>query len=87
MQRTTLSLPDELMGRLRREARRRESSVSDVAREALREHFGLDGKRRRIGFAAIGRSGHTDTAERAEEVLAEMADEIEEDAFGGRRRR
>lgn len=86
MKRTTLSLPDELAYVLRREARRRDSSMSEVAREALKQHFGLAGGKRKVAFAAIGRSGHADTAERAEEILAaEWPDHIEEDSFGGRR--
>lgn len=76
MRRTTLTLPDDLASVLKREARRRDTSVSEVAREALNEHFGLDGKRRRrIGFAAIGDSGAGDVSEHDEEVLAGILEE------------
>jgi Arc/MetJ-type ribon-helix-helix transcriptional regulator len=75
MKRITISLPDELAVLVEREARRRRMSVSEVARRALAEHLGLaDGARRRLPFAALGRSGHTDTADRMEEILAEEWD-------------
>ena len=73
MQRTTISLPDDLVLALDREARRRGVSVSALAREAIGERLGrasADGPRE-LPFAALGRSGSRDTAERAEEILAE----------------
>jgi Arc/MetJ-type ribon-helix-helix transcriptional regulator len=75
MKRTTVSLPDELSAALGREAHRRRTSQSDVVREALRSHFGLDGKTRRIGFAAVGRSTDGRTAAESDEVLAEIYEE------------
>jgi predicted transcriptional regulator len=69
MRRTTISLPEDLAQDIEREARRRRVSLSEVARDALREH--LD--RRAVGglpFIGIGRSGTSDTARRAEEILA-----------------
>jgi predicted transcriptional regulator len=74
MKRTTISLPDELATALQREARRRRVSVSEVARQALSEHLGLDGRKRHLPFVALGRSGYSDTAERMEEILAEEWD-------------
>ena len=75
MQRTTLSLPDELVSVLKREARRRDTSVSEVAREALIDHFGLADKGpRTLPFVALGRSGFHDTSERIEEILGEAWD-------------
>ena len=61
MKRTTISLPDELAQVLEREARRRHSSVSQVARDALTGHLGLEQSGpRKLPFAALGRSGqHT----------------------------
>ena len=71
MRRTTISLPDDVSTGLEREARRRRIPVSHLAREAIEAHLGRpDGKRRAIRFAALGRSGHHDTAERFEEILA-----------------
>ncbi len=70
MKRTTLSLPDDLAQALSREARRRSSSVSEVAREALAKQMGLSpGQPRELPFAAVGNSGTSDTAENMEELL------------------
>lgn len=72
MRRTTISLPDETALFLQREARRRNSSISAVAREAIERQLGIRRRgKRKIPFAAIGSSGHTDTAARAEEILAD----------------
>lgn len=82
MKRTTISLPDDLALALERETRRRRTSASAVAREALSRYLGLpeNGEPRKLPFAALGRSGHSDTAERAEEILAEeWADSIARD--------
>lgn len=69
MRRTTITLPDDLAQDIAREAQQRRVSVSEVARDALREHL----NRRAAGglpFIGIGRSGTSDTARRAEEILA-----------------
>jgi predicted transcriptional regulator len=72
MKRTTLSLPDNIAGALAREARRRGVSVSQVAREALEAQLlKVEGNKRVIPFAAIGRSGYHDTSENIDELLAE----------------
>lgn len=72
MKRTTISLPEDLAIAAEREARRRRVSVSEVARQALAEHLGMNGAERRpLPFAALGRSGHRDTAERLDELLAQ----------------
>jgi hypothetical protein len=52
-----------------REAQRRRVSLSEVARDALREHLGRDADGG-LPFVGIGRSGRSDTARRAEEILA-----------------
>lgn len=71
MKRTTISLPEDLAAAAEREARRRRTSVADVARAALAEHLGFSGRsRRRLPFAAIADSGRTDTAANFEEILA-----------------
>jgi predicted transcriptional regulator len=70
MKRTTISLPDDLAQSLRREARRRDVSASQVTREALQTHLGLEpGSRRKLSFAALGRSGRASTARDMEELL------------------
>jgi predicted transcriptional regulator len=87
MNRTTLSLPDDLASALKREARRRHTSVSSVAREALSDHFGLTGVGpREVPFAAIGRSTDGRTARESDEILAEIVEDAYQDAFDGRRR-
>jgi len=69
MRRTTISLPDEVAAFLEREARRQDTSVSELARQAITAHFRM-GQARQIPFAGIGRSGQHDIAERFEEYLA-----------------
>ena len=71
MFRTTITLPEELATILLREAKRRDRSVSAVVRDALGSFLGLsDTKRRRLPFAALGRSGQRHTARDAEKILA-----------------
>ena len=67
MKRTTVKLPDELDARLRHEADRRGTTVSEVTRAAIESHLG--GGRRRLIAAKAGRSGRRDTARRIEEIL------------------
>ena len=69
MKRTTVSLPDGLAAALRREARRRRVSVSQIAREALEAWLGRSGLRE-LSFTALGRSGHRTTARDVESILA-----------------
>jgi Arc/MetJ-type ribon-helix-helix transcriptional regulator len=76
MRRTTVSLSDELAQALRREARRRHASASEVTRDALQEHLGLaPGRPRELPFAAVGRSGDVTTARDMEELLEREWDE------------
>jgi predicted transcriptional regulator len=75
MRRTSISLPDDMAKALEREARRRGTSVSAIAREALADRLHLRaGEGRDLPFVALGRSGTRDTARRAEEILAEEWD-------------
>jgi predicted transcriptional regulator len=67
MRRTTVKVPDELDARLRHEARRRGSTVSELVREALEAHLG--GRRRVLRAAGAGRSGRRDVSTRIEEIL------------------
>ena len=57
MKRTTISLPDDLAARVEREAKRRRVSVSQVTREALESRFGSPGRRRKLPFVVLERSG------------------------------
>jgi predicted transcriptional regulator len=72
MKRTTISLTDELADALEREARRRAVPASAIARDALASHLGLGDSsvRRRLAFAAVGRSGKRTTARDMEDLLA-----------------
>jgi predicted transcriptional regulator len=70
MKRTTVKIPDELDALLRHEARRRNTTVSEISREALESYLGTGGNRRRLAAAAVGRSGRGDISARIEEILA-----------------
>jgi predicted transcriptional regulator len=73
VKRTTVKLPDDLDARLRYEAARRESTISEVTREAIESHLGGPVVRRRLIAAKAGRSGRHDTARRIEEILRQEA--------------
>ena len=62
MIRTTISIPDELLQRLRVIAAERRTSIAALVREALEEK--TKGYRPRPRSLGIGASGHTDTASR-----------------------
>jgi Arc/MetJ-type ribon-helix-helix transcriptional regulator len=80
MRRTTVSLPDDLAAALAREARRRNRSASEITREALAKHLGLAADEPRdVPFAAVGRSGHRNTARDMEALLTR---EWDDDARG-----
>lgn len=70
MRRTTVKLPDELDARLRHEAERRGTTVSELTREAIEAHLGGTRARRRLLAAGAGASGHADISERIEQILA-----------------
>lgn len=71
MKRTTVKLPNDLDARLRHEAARRDSTISEVTREAIEKYLG--GTKRRLIAAKAGRSGRRDTARRIEEIIREEA--------------
>ena len=74
MKRITVSLPDDLATRVEREAHRNRTSVSEVVRQSLVTRLGsaAEGRKRHIPFAGIADSGLTNTAERHDELLAEI---------------
>lgn len=77
MKRITISLPDDLAARVEREARRNRTSVSEVVRRGLAHQLdpaNEEGKRR-VPFAGLFASGHTDTSERVDEILAQIYEE------------
>ena len=63
MERTTFSLPDDLLRRLRLVAAERETSMASLVREALEEK--VASHRPRPRSLGVGSSGHADTARRA----------------------
>lgn len=62
-----MKIPNALDARLRHEAARRGTTISDLTREAIAGY--LDPKRRKLLAAAAGRSGTRDVSERIEEIL------------------
>ena len=68
MKRTTIVLPDELAALLERERRRRGVSTAAIVREALDAY--LAPPTQPLPFVALGRSGHRDTGQDMEEILA-----------------
>jgi predicted transcriptional regulator len=70
VKRTTVKLPDDLDARLRHEAERRRTTVSELTREAIEAHLGGPRARRRLLAAGVGASGCSDISERIEEILA-----------------
>jgi hypothetical protein len=55
--------------RLQQERRRRDVSVATVIREALEAYLGTPGQPQDVPFAAVGRSGRGDLAQKVEEIL------------------
>ena len=70
MRRTTVKLPDDLDARLRHEAKRRGTTVSELTREAIQTLLAAPQGKRRLLAAGAGASGRSDISERIEEILA-----------------
>jgi len=70
MKRTTVKIPDSLDARLRHEAARRGTTISEISREALEAYFGGPSVRHQLGAAGAGQCGRSDVSERIEEILA-----------------
>lgn len=70
MVRTTVKLPEDLDARLRHEAQRRGTTISELTREAIEAHLGRQGGRRRLRASGAGSSGRNDLSERIEKILA-----------------
>lgn len=68
VKRTTIYLEPEIEVLLKLEAMRRKEPMAEVIREALRSHLGKRTAASPPGAGAFD-SGHTDTADRAEELL------------------
>ena len=69
MSRTTISIPDELIDKLRKIAAEQRTSMASLVREALEVKVGSFRPRPRS--LGVGASGHRDTARRTGEEMAE----------------
>jgi hypothetical protein len=64
-------LPDDLDARLRLEARRRGSSIADVAREAIDRQLPQPSADGHLSFFSIGEGSPADVSERVDEFVAQ----------------
>lgn len=72
MKRTTIFVPESLERDLQLYARRESKTAASVVREAIAEYIAGPRSRAKLpSFTAAFDSGHTDTAERHEELLFE----------------
>lgn len=62
-------LPDALLTQLRHEARRRDTSIAEVVRQAVERELAEPKGHRKLSFVAIGKSGIPDGAERVDEIV------------------
>lgn len=62
-------LPDDVDARLRLEARRRGSSIADVAREAIDQQLPDPPADGRLSFFAVGEGSPADASERVDEFV------------------
>jgi plasmid stability protein len=69
MRRTTIMLSDDVDDRLRLEARRRGTSIAEVAREALEAQLPPAPEAGSLGFFAIGEGGPKDASERVDNYV------------------
>lgn len=70
MKRTTIFIDESMERELVAQAERERRPKAALVREAVGEYLARRQRgRRELGFAAIGRSGRGDTAERHEELL------------------
>jgi hypothetical protein len=78
MKRTTVKISDELDARLRHEAKRRQTTISEITREALEAHLGAGGAvKRPILMSLVGsyRGDGEPIAERVDELFMEGLEE------------
>jgi hypothetical protein len=73
VKRTTITLPDDVDARLRLEARRRGSSIADVAREAIERQLPPAPSEGELSFFSIGEGSPRDASECDELVAKAVA--------------
>lgn len=71
MERTTISLPENLIKQLRIQAAERRTSMAALIREAIEEKVAATARRPRPKSLGIAASGHTDTARSATDLHLE----------------
>jgi len=71
MRRRTVTLPDDLDARLRRDAARRGVTVSELVRGAIETYLDAPIASGRLLAAGAGASGRSDISERIEAILAD----------------
>ena len=64
-------LPDDVDDRLRLEARRRGTSIAEIAREAIEAQLPPIPEPGELAFFAIGEGGPNDASERVDEYVGE----------------
>jgi hypothetical protein len=69
VKRTTIMLPDDVDARLRLEARRRGSSIADVAREAIDRQLPPGPTEGRLSFFSVGDGSPADASGRVDELV------------------
>jgi Ribbon-helix-helix protein, copG family len=69
MGRITIILPDDVDARLRLEARRRDSSIAAVVREAIERRLPQRSADGRLGFFSVGEGAPADVSERVDEFV------------------
>ena len=79
MKRTTVKIPDELDARLRHEAKRRQTTISQVTREALEAHLGGGGApfgvQSSMSLAGSYQGDEENIAQRVDELFLEGLEE------------
>jgi hypothetical protein len=69
MKRTTIMLADDVDARLRLEARRRGSSIAEVARDAIERQLPSGPTEGRLSFFSVGDGSPADASERVDELV------------------
>jgi Ribbon-helix-helix protein, copG family len=67
-------LPDDIDARLRLEARRRGSSIAEVAREAIERQLPQPSADGHLSFFSVGEGSPTDVSERVDEFVGQALD-------------